>query len=664
MRKTIRLVPLLLFTVIILAGIAATPAALTRPNQPTVVATENSGELRVSWNRVAGAQFYTVGYANPDEMNRMTAAGRESLDAFYYVTIKADNTSHTLTGLEPETVYWVLVGAQTKRFGATDLVWGQYAEATTAGQHGAGFCPITGLPLPDEGYLGIGDKTTSGLAYQSFTLIGASTPGTITHSHANDPTQQFSPRKGRRFVEVCGTYQHYFGGESSIFAGSKTIIDSDAGVGFIQHTTYQDIAAGTVGFGCQVWDLPAAAQTAIYVVGLGGYNPETGLSGKDSEGVGLYRIDLTELTETALTPLTNQELTRLVKPALAQIIATNSDGETFGGTGFVVTSNGILVTNRHVVDDAQTVIVRMNTLDGRTLQLTGNVLGRGILADLAVVQLPEDRTYATLSLANSDIVSGLDAVTAWGYPGGSISGTYPTITRGVISSKGVRGDVDFLQTDAAINPGNSGGPLIDQYGHVVGVNSLKSVGTAIDNQGFAIASNEVADRLDTLINGGPDSETYRNVKYGYGYSVDIPRGWYLEGESSRCTQFLSYDDTFSGTSLCTWRFSNTTTRAADLDLLVSKVWDSWLSIAEESNWPLIERVWSQELLPSEQSSYRLGWRARIDAGLCIDDEVTVVALSSSYPQTHLGFELGSGACERASSQYFIERAAILNSFRP
>ena len=127
------------------------------------------------------------------------------------------------------------------------------------------------------------------------------------------------------------------------------------------------------------------------------------------------------LAPTRNTPLTGEELTRHVKPALGQIVVTNSRGETAGGTGFIVGTNGILVTNRHVVDDAQTVEVRMNTLDGRTERLTGTVLGRGILADLAAVQLPSGRTYSALPLADSDAVSGLDDVTAWGYPAGSIS---------------------------------------------------------------------------------------------------------------------------------------------------------------------------------------------------------------------------------------------------
>ena len=137
MQKRARVFPLLCLVVIMLvAGIAATPAQLAPPSQPIVVATDNPGELQMTWSPVPGAQHYTVGYASPDEMERMAAAGRNRLDAFYYATIGAENTNHTFTGLEPETVYWVTAGAHTPRFRATDLVWAsQHAVATTAGEH-------------------------------------------------------------------------------------------------------------------------------------------------------------------------------------------------------------------------------------------------------------------------------------------------------------------------------------------------------------------------------------------------------------------------------------------------------------------------------------------------------------------------------------------------
>ena len=369
-------------------------------------------------------------------------------------------------------------------------------------------------------------------------------------------------------------------------------------------------------------------------------------------------------TPSAQAPLTNEELVRRIKPALAQIVATNSAGETGRGTGFVVRSNGLLVTNRHVVDDAAIVTVNMQNLDGQLFEYTGRVLGRGIVADLAVVQLPTGRAYPTLPLGDSDAVAGGAEVIAMGYPGGSISGTYPTVTRGIISSKGTFEDVKGLQTDAAINPGSSGGPLVNRYGQVIGVNTAKAVGNNIDNIGFAIASNEVSSRLDTLVAGGPNTATYRAHAYGYGYRVDIPRGWYLASETERCTQFRSYNATFTGMLLCASTFAETTTRNADLDTLVHSVWDSWLTAAETWDWPLIQLVSSQRLGPPGQEYYRLAWRGQSHVSRCVGDEVSLVALSSSYTESLNGFELNIGVCEGQPGQYFTERQAILDSFVP
>ena len=247
---------------------------------------------------------------------------------------------------------------------------------------------------------------------------------------------------------------------------------------------------------------------------------------------------------TPSTPLTNAELARRVRPALAQIIVTDSDGDTSSGTGFVVRSNGLVVTNRHVVDDAETVTARMNTSDGQRLELTGRVLGRGILADLAVMQLDSNRTFATLPLGDSDALTYGDEVTAWGYPLGSVLGSDPTITRGIISSPDrILGDTKYLQTDADINPGNSGGPLIDRYGRVVGVNTsgYERFGERIiSGINFAITSNEVSNRLNMLVSGGPASATYRNLKFDYGYSMTFPKGWYLSRETESVSKFSAY----------------------------------------------------------------------------------------------------------------------------
>ena len=508
----------------------------------------------------------------------------------------------------------------------------------------------------------------------SFTLTTATAPTRIRLPYADDPNQLYGPRSGRRFVEVCGNYRHDFNSDSSLDAGWKTIMDSDAGSGFPVVDTHERIDPGVAGHGCQIWNVPATATTAVYIVSIGGYSSRESLAGEYDDAIGLYRIDLASVPATSnasaspapsTTPLTNEQLTRRVKPALAQIRTINSEGEVRGGTGFVVRSNGLLVTSRHVVEDADTVTVYMQNLEGRLFTYTGRVLGRGTLADLAVVQLPAGRAYATLPLANSDTVSGLDEVSAWGYPGGSISGTYPTVTKGVISSKGVYGDVDFLQTDAAINPGNSGGPLIDQYGRVVGVNTMKTVDDTVDNQGFAIASNEVSSRLDTLSNGGPASERYQNVKHGYGYSVDIPRGWYLDEEDADRTIFSPYhlnhwarvrmwdlSDAFVGSSdelrdLAQWRWN------VDLP-----------EVAAERYWAAFQPISIRSIGQGYNQHYRLEYRRQHYDDDCIANNVEIIALSSSFSTNPFGFSVLGAVCEDSLSQYGAERDAMLNSFRP
>lgn len=330
-------------------------------------------------------------------------------------------------------------------------------------------------------------------------------------------------------------------------------------------------------------------------------------------------------------PLSSQELTRRVKPALAQIEATQPDGETRGGTGFVIRSDGLLVTNRHVVHNASTVTAHMQDLDGQLFQFTGRVLGRGILADLAVVQLPPDRAYSTLPLGDSDAVVGGSEVTAWGYPAGSISGTYPTITRGIISSKGTFDDVRGLQTDAAINPGNSGGPLVDAYGRVIGVNTAKIVSERVDNIGFAIASNEVRDRLDALAAGGPTQAVYRNTRFDYGYSVTIPRSWYLATETSFCTSFYAFHQK-SNAAICTYDLTDEF--AASSDKLAAFAWwklNDIETIAREEGFPLFEQVSFGPTGSGSSRRYRLEYRVRTDHEHCIENRVMLVALSSAYP---------------------------------
>jgi serine protease Do len=155
------------------------------------------------------------------------------------------------------------------------------------------------------------------------------------------------------------------------------------------------------------------------------------------------------------------------------------------GSGFVIGADGLIVTNAHVVEDAEFLQVRL--ADGR--RFTGKVVGQDMRVDLALVKLDDVANLPTLPLGDSNRVRVGEFVLALGHP----FGLEQSVSFGIVSRKGAPLAVaapgfDFIQTDAAINPGNSGGPLVNMAGQVVGVNSMAARNGSI---GFAIPSNLV-----------------------------------------------------------------------------------------------------------------------------------------------------------------------------
>ena len=158
------------------------------------------------------------------------------------------------------------------------------------------------------------------------------------------------------------------------------------------------------------------------------------------------------------------------------------------GSGFFVDPSGVIVTNYHVVDGADSVVVSLQ--DGRKFNSKKVSVDRR--TDLAVVVLDtKEKDFAYLELGNSDEMEIGDHVLAVGAPFG-LAGT---VTHGIISAKGRNGlnmnmYEDFIQTDAAINPGNSGGPLVNLQGQVIGINAaIKSRSGGFQGIGLAVASN-------------------------------------------------------------------------------------------------------------------------------------------------------------------------------
>jgi serine protease Do len=168
------------------------------------------------------------------------------------------------------------------------------------------------------------------------------------------------------------------------------------------------------------------------------------------------------------------------------------------GSGVVVTNEGHIITNNHVVDQVDEIEVQL--ADGRTKK--ARLVGSDAQVDLAVLKIDE-RNVKPLKLGDSDAVQAGDMVLAIGNP----FGFEETVTEGIISSKGrpnrVDGFGDFLQTDAAINPGNSGGPLINLAGEIIGINTAIISGSGgSQGIGFAIPSNTVKVAMESLLKKG------------------------------------------------------------------------------------------------------------------------------------------------------------------
>ena len=164
------------------------------------------------------------------------------------------------------------------------------------------------------------------------------------------------------------------------------------------------------------------------------------------------------------------------------------------GTGFIIDPKGLVITNEHVVKNADKIKVKMAGQDGK--EYTATVKGRDPQTDLALLQIDAKETFPSLTLGDSDKIRVGDWVVAIGNP----FGLGHTVTQGIISAKGRiigAGRYDnFLQTDAAINPGNSGGPLLNLEGEVVGINTaIVATGQGI---GFAIPCNMVKNIIEQL----------------------------------------------------------------------------------------------------------------------------------------------------------------------
>jgi serine protease Do len=179
------------------------------------------------------------------------------------------------------------------------------------------------------------------------------------------------------------------------------------------------------------------------------------------------------------------------------------------GSGVVVSKDGYIITNNHVVDGANEIIV---SIAGGKKEYAAKLIGKDEKSDLAIIKI-EAKDLNAITFFNSDEVKVGDVVFALGNP----FGVGETITQGIVSATGRSGMgiveyEDFIQTDASINPGNSGGALINSAGQLIGINSAiisKSGGNV--GIGFAIPSNMVTMVATSLIDNGKYTRAYLGV---------------------------------------------------------------------------------------------------------------------------------------------------------
>ena len=178
------------------------------------------------------------------------------------------------------------------------------------------------------------------------------------------------------------------------------------------------------------------------------------------------------------------------------------------GSGVIVDPKGYIVTNRHVVEKADRIRVRLQD-DPPGVQHDAKVVGEDQETDLAVIQIEMSQALPAAKMGNSDGMEVGDWVLAIGSP----FGQFGTVTAGIVSAKGrdiVPGKQfqTFIQTDAAINPGNSGGPLVNMNGEVIGINTaILSETNAYAGVGFSLPSNTVVTVYNQLI--GPEHRVAR-----------------------------------------------------------------------------------------------------------------------------------------------------------
>lgn len=257
-----------------------------------------------------------------------------------------------------------------------------------------------------------------------------------------------------------------------------------------------------------------------YMMTIGGPAPEeppassapsiaSGSNAANLPGINLQDVPRVETAASVDGKLSTEEIVDKVAPSVVAVLIYNNGyagGPVGMGSGIIIREDGYIVTNAHVVEQADGLVVQRNNGDS----LEARVVGVDSQTDLAVIKVEAAGLPAAV-FGNSDQVKVGEKVIAIGNP--QSMSFYGTVTQGIVSglnrqvsASDGRGAItnytDLIQTDAAINQGNSGGALVNEYGQVIGINAAKAGSNGVEGLGFAIPSNDAKEVVDDLINVG------------------------------------------------------------------------------------------------------------------------------------------------------------------
>ncbi len=236
---------------------------------------------------------------------------------------------------------------------------------------------------------------------------------------------------------------------------------------------------------------------------FGGSTPiNHGSDKKASTSASGYTLE--DATDAAMSV---QEITEAAKPSVVEIKTESVTSDVWmqqyvtegAGSGVIVTNNGYIVTNNHVIEGAGKIMVTL--ADGS--EYDAKLIGTDSMTDVAVIKI-DAKGLTPATYGNSDQLAVGDLAVAIGNPLGELGGT---VTAGIISALDRELVIDgqtmtLLQTDSSINPGNSGGGLFNDDGQLIGIVVAKSSGSDVEGLGFAIPINTAADVAQQLMNGG------------------------------------------------------------------------------------------------------------------------------------------------------------------